>query len=101
MVFYADGRGLSCRRPWFFLLSDECKTPRTDQGFGKLKFAQGVLFMPLFSSKRKEVWREWCYFFKSFSNVSTAAFSCVSSPLTTVSGLLATFTSGSNSEFSR
>ena len=40
-------------------------------------------------------------YFKSFSNVSTATFNWVSSPLTTVSGLLAILISGSSSEFSR
>ena len=37
----------------------------------------------------------------SFNSSSTAAFNCVSSPFTTVSGELATLISGSNCEFSR
>lgn len=35
----------------------------------------------------------------SFNSSSTAAFNCVSSPFTTVSGELATLISGSNCEF--
>ena len=41
------------------------------------------------------------YFSSSFSSSSTAAFSCVSSPFTMVSGELATLMSGSSCEFSR
>ena len=46
----------------------------------------------------------WATFFqrpKSFKSVSTAAFNWVSTPLTTVSGELATFTSGSSWVFSK
>ncbi len=43
------------------------------------------------------------YFFasSSLSNSSTAAFNCVSSPFTTVSGAFNTYISGSSSLFSR
>ena len=58
----------------------------------------------VFLNHRQCFVKRWATFFqcaRSFKSASTAAFNCVSSPLTTVSGALATFTSGSNCVFSR
>lgn len=57
-----------------------------------LLFLLPVLFVSFLSSYFPSI---------SFNSSSTAAFNCVSSPFTTVSGELATLISGSNCEFSR
>ena len=57
-----------------------------------LLFLLPVLFVSFLSSYLPSI---------SFNSSSTAAFNCVSSPFTTVSGELATLISGSNCEFSR
>lgn len=55
-----------------------------------LLFLLPVLFVSFLSSYFPSI---------SFNSSSTAAFNCVSSPFTTVSGELATLISGSNCEF--